>query len=186
MTNNEILTRFAGMTGPELFNKFVRSLSRSVAKKRLEFWQEKLLSEARQQGIPVPVLFQDVIDFFATAETLKIALSFEEFQTDPLKFLGYSDYIVPEAWIHDCVQNPEVREYLSSLIARSVSKVGSFELALVEVSLLARNSTADEALSLYCYVRDESMRLEDEWWPAFEKAFPATVGLLPPTRPWPT
>jgi hypothetical protein len=68
-------------------------------------------------------------------------------------------------------------------LARSVSKVGSFELAdEYWLQLLPRFLTKDQSLELYEAIRDESQRLELEWRGLFESAFPQSVGFLPSSR----
>jgi hypothetical protein len=77
------------------------------------------------------------------------------------------------------VDDPIVSEATKQALARSVSKNGDFFLAQVELDALAGSLNDAEVISLYEYIRDNSMRLEDEWRDEFIEAFPEQENLLP-------
>lgn len=64
-------------------------------------------------------------------------------------------------------------------LVQSVSKNGDFFLARAELDALAGSLTDAEVISLYEYIRDNSMRLEEEWRGEFIEAFPQQENLLP-------
>jgi hypothetical protein len=77
------------------------------------------------------------------------------------------------------VGNPSVSEAMKQELVRSVSKNGDFLLAQAELDALAGSLEDAEVISLYEYIRDNSMRLEGEWRDEFIEAFPEQESLLP-------
>jgi len=184
MRNTSLPEQLAGLVGIESFNKFLRSLPKARDKGRLFEWQERFIANARNAGVLVPSQLPDLLAALADAPTLKFALTQQEFAADPFKYWGHRDYEVPSAWLDGVVSNPEVREDLFYALARSASKVGDFNLATEALATLSRTLSPNEAVDLYCYIRDTSERLEEEWRPGFEDAFPAAVALLPAIQVW--
>jgi hypothetical protein len=81
-------------------------------------------------------------------------------------------------------ENPEWRELVVAELSRSVSKYGSFGLAGGLGWLAGPDGlTADQAAALFHSVRERSRRLEVEWQPEFEAAFPESRGRIPPLDP---
>jgi hypothetical protein len=69
---------------------------------------------------------------------------------------------------------------MTYLLVRSVSKVGTLELASDAVQVLAAELDEDQVTSLYEAVRDQSGRHEAEWRSEFERTFARQAGRLPP------
>jgi hypothetical protein len=77
--------------------------------------------------------------------------------------------------------NEEFRAAVVAEIARIVDKTGAFDLTdwldvLAQSAILAD----DEIVALYTAIRDSTGRLEPEWRPRFEAAFPRIKNRLPP------
>jgi len=77
------------------------------------------------------------------------------------------------------VVDPIVSEATKRALVRSVSKNGDFFLAQEELGALAGLLSDADVISLYEHIRDNSMRLEDEWREEFIEAFPQQESLLP-------
>lgn len=91
---------------------------------------------------------------------------------------------VPIPWMRRAwKEHPTFREDVTYYLARSVSKVGTFELAAeVWLEVLPHALSGDEAAALYADILEQSQRLEFEWRPAFVAAFPSSEPLLPDSR----
>jgi hypothetical protein len=77
------------------------------------------------------------------------------------------------------VVDPIVSEATKRALVRSVSKNGDFFLAQEELDALAGLLSDADVISLYEHIRDNSMRLEEEWRDEFIEAFPEQESLLP-------
>jgi hypothetical protein len=92
---------------------------------------------------------------------------------------------IPSAWMADAWVIDEVRAELTYGLARAVSKCGSLSFTKDYLDLLARSLSDGQLVQLYCDIRDQSGRHEEEWREDFERAFPKIVGLLPDPRAFP-
>lgn len=72
-----------------------------------------------------------------------------------------------------------VLEVEKQALVRSGSKNGDFFLVQAKLGVLAGWLTDTEVISFYAYIRDKSMRLEEEWREEFIEAFPRQASLLP-------
>lgn len=72
-----------------------------------------------------------------------------------------------------------VSEAMKQALVRSVSKNGDFFFAEPELDALSGSLSDAEVVALYEYIRDNSMRLEEEWRDEFIEAFPEQEPLLP-------
>jgi hypothetical protein len=101
------------------------------------------------------------------------------FLADPSR-LVWQDGVQPE-WIVEAYRADEqFRDNILYALSRSVSKRADFSLASGWLQILGLALSPDEVAALYGAIRDESARLELEWRPEFEAAFPQAVGRLPP------
>jgi len=98
------------------------------------------------------------------------------FLADPLRF---DEMVPPPEWIAEGWRDECFRDAIVYVLARSVSKVGTFGLAGNWLQLVAQALSRPDAQDLYARIRDESERLEMEWRPLFETAFPDCP--LPPS-----
>ena len=91
---------------------------------------------------------------------------------------------VPPAWVARAWrEHPTFRSDVTYYLARSVSKVGSFNLAgEVWLRILPEALSGEEAAALYSDIATESQRLEFEWRSEFVAAFPSSEALLPEPR----
>lgn len=64
-------------------------------------------------------------------------------------------------------------------LIRSVSKTGTFALALNETRGLSEQLSSQEAAELYVLIREKAKRLEREWRGEFLRHFPQASALLP-------
>ena len=72
-----------------------------------------------------------------------------------------------------------VSDAAKQALVRSVSKNGDFFLAQDELDALVGLLSDADVISLYEHIRDNSMRLEEEWRDEFIEAFPEQESLLP-------
>lgn len=91
---------------------------------------------------------------------------------------------VPAAWVARAWrEHPTFRADVTYYLARSVSKIGSFDLAGdIWLHILPEALSGHEALALYSDIATESQRLEFEWRAEFVAAFPSSEALLPEPR----
>lgn len=64
-------------------------------------------------------------------------------------------------------------------LVRSVSKNGNFFMATAELASASHTLNSSQVVRLYGHIRDNSDRLEIEWWDEFISAFPGVESLLP-------
>lgn len=169
------------LVGPRVFNKFVRALANAADRGSLFYWQEQLVQKARSAGIALPSSLRELAAVFPESCVVQVPISREEFLAEPMKYWLDPDVQVLPEWREAAAAQPIVRENLYYALARSVSKTGTFDLAQECLELLTRTLSTEEAGELYGYVRDVSGRLEYEWRPDFERAFPAAALDLPRT-----
>ena len=75
---------------------------------------------------------------------------------------------------------PGISPIVVQELARNVGKLGELFLSEAEFDEIAQAQLSDENIVvLYCYIRDASLRLEDEWRDEFVALFPDKVDLLP-------
>jgi hypothetical protein len=91
------------------------------------------------------------------------------FLADPLQYTGDDP---PKEWVSEGWRQAEFQDALVYILARSVGKTGGFALAEDYLRWVSGALTPSQAQDLYGRVRDESERLELEWRPAFQDAFP--------------
>jgi hypothetical protein len=107
-----------------------------------------------------------------------VVVTREAFLASPSQFV-WQDGVQPD-WIVEAFRSNEpFRQNVQSYLARSVSKRGDFSLADGWLQILGPALEGAEVSALYAAVRDGSARLELEWRPAFEAAFPQAIGHLP-------
>ena len=181
MTRNEIVEAFVAHCGIERHNEFLNVLrTTSTEKGRLLFWQEKLWREfANQHGLDADLSLNHMIELFADDQPRTIHYTKDEFLADPNRLWYKPDASFQLEWAAEAWQDPAFRDNLSYELARSVSKTGDFELCGRTLDALSKILTNDQAVNLYVYIRDQSMRPESEWRDAFIQAFPKTRDLLP-------
>jgi hypothetical protein len=101
----------------------------------------------------------------------------DQFLADPL---GQGLETIPIEWVRSGWGNPEFQDDIIYIIARSLSKTGSFGLVGDEwLRALPPALTSSEAANLYVRLRDESERLESEWRDKFIALFPQSADQLP-------
>lgn len=85
--------------------------------------------------------------------------------------------------MHRSWDNPAWRSRVIYELARSLSKTGSFFLTGGIEFLASLRLDQAEVVALYEAIRDSTGRLELEWRPEFEAAFPQVAGQLPAVSP---
>lgn len=178
----EFLERLTEAIGPEAFNKLLRSLAAAEERGRLLYWQEQLVEKLAVQGLELPSTLPGLLELFAGVEPLVVPLARADFLADPSKYWLDPDRRIPLEWRQEAVREPRMQRNLFWALERSVSKVGSFDLATDALFLVASVLSPEEAVALYRGIRDGSGRLEEEWRAEFVAAFPAAAQQLPPAR----
>jgi len=108
----------------------------------------------------------------------------DEFLKDPSALALQMDKPAPADWIAAAWGDPQFRANVEHALVRSVSKNGDFFVAAYWLEVLPTFLEAEQVVSLYERIRDESGRPEHEWRRQFECAFAAHAGMLPAARKW--
>jgi hypothetical protein len=103
----------------------------------------------------------------------------EDFLKDPCALVLRMDEPAPADWIAAAWSDPQFRANVTYALVRSVSKNGDFFIASYWLEVLPTFLPAEQVVSLYERIRDESGRLEVEWRPEFERAFASHASILP-------
>lgn len=105
----------------------------------------------------------------------------EEFLQRPIEHISQvgADSVPPE-WLRAAWDDPDFRGEALHNLCRSVSKVGTLDLASDWLRVLSRGLPMDQAIELYESIRDGTKRCESEWRKQFEEAFPVAAPHLPP------
>lgn len=108
-----------------------------------------------------------------------MSITEREFLMDPEAAIAGGEE-VPADWVRKAWEQHETfREDVAYYLAKSVSTSGNFDGASVWLKTLPAAISAEDAVTLYEEILEQSHRLELEWRPAFVKAFPDAASLLP-------
>jgi hypothetical protein len=182
----DIRSRLAKILEPKSYNRLIESVESVRQLRRLRFWQEALLDQARAAGVNIATV-KEFLAVFDGATPLPVSNEplthelflclIEEFPYGGRKF----DHTPPQ-WMADAWENDRIREALSAEMARTVTELGELAYDAEYLNYLSRSLPSARQVELYVYLRDMCRKetREDEFRPGFERAFPACVALLPP------
>jgi hypothetical protein len=181
----EIRDRLVALWGWNAYNRIVKSVPDVRQWGRLRFWQEQLLQQALDAGIPIRTA-DEFIRVFSGASpvagptepwTREVFLRrIEEFPHG-----GFPLDETPPEWMAAAWEIERVRTELSSEMARTVSKTGELAYTSEYLRYLSRSLPLARQVELFHCIRDDRNELrEAEFRPGFERAFPDSVPLLPP------
>ena len=106
-----------------------------------------------------------------------------DFLNNPYRAICMHSEPIAVEWLAAAWSSPDFRDEVIHELTRSISKVGSFNLANdYWLRTLPEFLTKDDVCQLYAAIRDESQRWECEWRALFEEAFPNSAGFLPASQ----